>query len=543
MNKKVLCLMLIMLLLISMVLTGCNKGEIEEQDGQQESNQPAEDEGQKGETEGKSLVIALVNDPVSLDPHRKDSGTEMQIGAHLYDPLVSYEPDLSLKPGLAEEWEIKDDGYTWEFKLREGVKFQNGNDFNADDVVFSINRIINNDMLEMGVYLFRVKEVKKIDDYTVQIITKVKYPVFAGSLKHIMMLDKETCEDLTDDEIAANPNGTGRYILKEHITESHIDLVRKEDYWGDKPEAESIRYRVISNAATRTAALLNGDVDLIASVPTMDVENLEGKDGIEIIQNASLSVNYLGFNQHDDNPEGTISPNPLKDVKVRQAIYQAINLDEIIATTMKGLATPAISYMPSVVNGFDDTSKRLPYDPEASKELLKEAGYSDGFPLRIDALSDGSRNEDQVTQAVASYLGRIGIEVEINLMPRAMFYEKTSPKNMQSSFFMAGWGDSSGEGMVILNDMVYTYEGKPGLGEGNKGKYSNSKVDELLDEATITEDKEERAAIVKEVDAISREEVAYIPLFFANQIYGIRTHINFTPRVDGHFHAWDVTFK
>lgn len=533
MNKKLVSLILAVMLVMSMVLTGCS-GE--------DSNKPANDEN--GDvSDDKSLVIAIVNDPVSLDPHARDSGTEMQIGAHLYDPLVDYDPDLSLKPGLAESWEIKDDGFTWEFKLRKGVKFQNGNDFSADDVEFTLNRIMNNDVLQMGVYLFRIAEVKKIDDYTVQIVTKVKYPVFAGSLKHIMILDKETCENMSDEEIAENPNGTGRYKLVEHVRESHLDLVRNEDYWGEKPEAKNIRFRVISNPATRTAALLNGDVDLISNVPTLDVDKLKESNDIEIVTNPSLSCNYLGLNQHDDDSEGTISPNPLKNVKVRQAIYHAIDLDTIIKTTMNGLATPAVSYMPSIVNGFDDSAERLPYDPEKAKGLLAEAGYPDGFSLRIDAINDGGVNEDQVAQAVASYLEKIGIKVEVNLMPRAMFHEKTNPNDMQSSFFLARWGDSSGEGMVILNDMVYTYEGKPGLGEGNKGKYSNPKVDELLDKATITEDKEERAKIVREVDAIAREEVACIPLFFANEIYGVRSNISYTPRADGHLLTWDIKFK
>ncbi len=545
MSKKFFSLTMAWMMILALVLTGCTgtatpttsapAGTSPSEAGTSDATEPAQ-------IQQRSLTIALVNDPVSLDPHAKDSGTEMMICAHIYDPLVDYNPDLSLKPGLAESWKILDDGLTWEFNLRRGVKFQNGNDFNADDVVYSLDRARSDDLLDMGVYLFRIAEVNKIDDYTVQIVTKIKYPVFASSLKHILMLDKETTEGMTSDEISNNPNGTGRYKLVEHVTESHLDMIRNEEYWGDKPVVTDVRFRMISSAATRTAALLSGDVDFISSVPVMDVERLKAQSNIQIMSMPSLSCNYLGFNQDSDAPSGTISPNPLKNELVRRAIYHAIDLDSILTTTMQGFATAAVSFMPSVVNGFDSTAQRYEYNPETAKQLLTEAGYPDGFPLRIDAISDGAVNESQVVQAIAGNLETIGIKMEINLIPRAMFRELTSISDMKSSFFMGKWGDSSGEGVVILNDMVYTYEGKPGMGEGNKGKYSNSEVDAMLDTASVCEDAVERAKIVSQVDAITREAAAYIPLFFMDDIYGVRSGLGYTPRVDGAVMVWDFTF-
>lgn len=179
MKKRTIAMFLSVALCLSVALTGCGADKSQQSD-------PADD-GKK------SLTIAVLNDVVSLDPAVKDSSAEMQMASHLYDPLVDYDADLSKKPGLAESWKVLDDGVTWEFKLRQGVKFSNGNDFNADDVVFSFERILNDPTLEMGVYLMRLQEVKKVDDYTVQLVTKIPYPVFAGSLVHIMMLDKETC--------------------------------------------------------------------------------------------------------------------------------------------------------------------------------------------------------------------------------------------------------------------------------------------------------------------------------------------------------------
>ena len=151
-------------------------------------------------------------------------------------------------------------------------------------------------------------------------------------------------------------------------------------------------------------------------------------------------------------------------------------------------------------------------------------------------------NADQVSQAIASYLEKVGIQAEVNLLPRASFYEKTSAENLQSSFFMAGWGDSSGEGMVIFNDMLYTYDGKPGMGEGNRGHYSNAEVDALLDQASVEPDQAKRAVLVEQVDQIARDEAAYIPLFFKENIFGVRAGIQYTPSCDDHILAWDFTF-
>ena len=539
-KRRLAALVLAASTLLSLALAGCQP----DQPSGSNSPQPGAETGGGSEETSKDLVIGVVADVVSLDPAAKDSGTEMQIASHLYDPLVDYDADLSKKPGLAESWEILDDGVTWEFKLRQGVKFSNGNDFTADDVVYSIERILNDPTLEMGVYLMRLQEVKKVDDYTVQLVTKVPYPVFSGSLTHIMMLDKETCEGLSNEEIADNPVGTGRYRLVEHVKGSSIKMERNDEWWGDElPEAETVEFRVIANDATRTTALLNGEVDFISNIPVMDADRISSSEGVQVITSPSLSCNYLGFDLlNETGSDGTDDPNPLMIKEVRQAIYHAINIDEIIDVVMNGYATVANSYMPSICVGYNPDAERPAYDPDLAKELLAEAGYPDGFNLRIDGNSESDVNADQLIQAVATYLERVGIKTEVNLIPRASFYEKTDPENLQSSCYMAGWGDGSGEGMVIFNDMVYTYNGKEGLGEGNRGHYSNPEVDALLDQASVESDQAKRAELVSQVDDITRDDAGYIPLFFKDNIFGVREGLEYTPRSDDHILAWDFKF-
>ena len=241
-KRKTAALLLAVSMLLTLVLTGCQP------DQPAGDNRPQGSAGGEAEQTAKDLVIGVVNDVISLDPALKDSSAEQQIAAHLYDPLVDYTTDLERIPGLAESWTILDDGVTWEFKLRQGVKFSNGNDFNADDVVFTLERILNDPTLEMGVYLMRLKEVKKVDDYTVQLVTKVPYPVFSGSLCMVMMLDKETCEGLTSEEISANPVGTGRYRLVEHVKGTSVKLERNDDWWGELPDATTVEFRVMQQS-------------------------------------------------------------------------------------------------------------------------------------------------------------------------------------------------------------------------------------------------------------------------------------------------------
>lgn len=544
MKKRLLALLLVTAIGAMALLGACsgNTGNTETLGTSAAS--PSGTEAQNTANTDGALKIALVTDVISLDPHVKDSGTEMQLSAHLYDTLVEYNPDMSIKPGVAESWEVADDGITWTFHIREGIKFQNGNDLTASDVVYSIERIMNDEQLEMIVYLGRIAEIKAIDEYTVQMVAKYQYPLFANSFKHIAILDKETCEGLSTEEISSKPNGSGRYKLVEHVKESQIVLVRNEEYWGEKPAIKDVTFRVISNSATRTAALLNGEVDFISKIPVMDVSRVESSNNLQVVTFPSASCNYMGFDHlNATNSAGTDSPNPLKNIKVRQAMMHAIDIEAIIKTVMNGYATPANSYMPAGYVGFDETAPRRAYDAELAKQLLAEAGYPDGFNLRIDSRNDGSVNNDQVAQAIASYLEKVGIKTEVNLMPRATFMETTAAKNLQSSFFMAGWGDSSGEGITILSDMIYTYEGKEGLGEGNKGHYSNPEVDKILDQAMIELDQNKRAELVKQADAIAREEVACIPLFFADEIFGLRSGIEYTPRVDGHILAWDFVIQ
>ena len=516
MKKRTIAMFLSVALCLSVALTGCGA------DKSQQSN--PSDDGKK------SLTIAVLNDVVSLDPAVKDSGIDMQMASHLYDALVDYNADLSRKPGLAESWTVLDDGVTWEFKLRHGVKFSNGNDFNADDVVFSFERILNDPTLEMGVYLMRLQEVKKVDDYTVQLVTKIPYPVFDGSLVHIMMLDKETCEGLTSEEIAANPVGTGRYRLVEHVKESYIKLVRNDEYWGELPDAETVEFRVIANAATRTTALINGEVDFISNIPVMDVNRLENDPNVQVITNPSLSCNYMGFDQlNEHGSAGTDDPNPLLNVKVRQAIYHAIDIQTIIDTVMNGYATVANSYMPSICVGYNADAERPAYDPELAKQLLAEAGYPDGLTFTL--YYAGSLKE-LMSQVIQSNLKEIGVNVNIEELETAALKSKLKEGDYEACVY--AWANDSAGPDNNVRPLFRTGS------SSNRTHYSDEYIDNLMDEALKETDSDKRLEMYKEIQTYILDACPIVPCFYETISVGTNAKLQgFQPDTSGLHRFYD----
>lgn len=497
-----------------------------------------------GADQNKTLVVAMQEDASNLDPHLKDS-IELTYVEHIYEPLIAADVNLKPVPCLAESWQVMPDGLTWKFKLRKGVKFHNGKPFTADDVVYSMQRVLKDPALEINVYLMQLDTVKKIDDYTVELKTKVPYPTFSCSLKDVMILDKETCEKLNSDQISASPNGTGRFRFVEHVKEDHFDLIRNEDYWGPKPEMAKVRIRPISNDATRTAAILSGDVDLVLDVPVRDLDRLKTDSRLSVVGKPGLRCVFLNFDQKRDPTPAVNGPNPFMKLKVRQAFYHAINADDIIKVVQNGRAYPACTYMPPIYVGYTNRP-RLAYDPALAKKLLAEAGYPNGFTVRFDAPNNRFVNDAQVAQAVAGYLEKVGIKVELNLMPKGMLaeYINGGPAKSKASFFLTSWADNSGEGLVLLADMVYTYEGKSGYGSGNRGFYSNKAVDKLIDSAYYLPDKAKRAEVIAKADKISAvDDCSYIPLYMTQENFVMRKTIQYTPRADDSFFAWFVRFN
>ncbi|MBZ2174781.1 ABC transporter substrate-binding protein [Schnuerera sp. xch1] len=549
MRRKITVIFLVMVLLVSL-LTGCGS-----------DTKTSSDSDTTDGNGSKEVVIALAGDAQSLDPYVLNETITNAINNHLYDQLVVPNRDLEIQPALAEDWEVSEDALTWTFYLREGVKFHNGNDFTADDVIYSFDRSLE-EVSAFKYCLSTVESYKKVDDYTIEVVCNEPNALLLAHLKDLMILDKETCEGQTDEWIALNPNGTGRYKFVEHRRGDEIIFERNEDFWGESPEAEKVVFKPITNASTRTANMVSGAVNFITDVPVRDVESLESNDSINIITQPSLRVIYLNLAGWTDNPSPDAdmplkSPdgsNPFKNIKVREAIYRAINEDEIIENVMNGFATPAATYIPEGYNGYNPDIKRLDYDAELAEKLLDEAGYprqDDGyrFEITLDSSNDRYINDAEIATAVAGYLEKVGIKVNLNLMSRSIFFNYIAGLNREGDnthFCMTGWADSGGESALMGLDLVYSMSQdgyiKEGYGGVNRGYYQNPETDELIDRAIATVDPEERDSIMQEVWKIAADDISYIPLHFQNDIYAHDDSIIYHPRKDNYIYAWDIEF-
>lgn len=569
MLKKIV-LLLIITVLISSILPGCgNKtndaattidaGSTTTEAG----DKPVEaDAGATDSETPKELIIALAGDAYSLDPYPRNETITNAINQHIFDSLIQPDRDLQSEPSLAESWDISDDSKVWTFYLKEGVKFHNGNDFTADDVVFSLDRA----SLESSAFTHvtsTIDSYKVIDDYTIEITCNEPNALLLSHIRDLMIMDKESCEEQDDDWIALNPNGTGRYKLVEHVREDKIVLERNDDFWGELPEATKVTFKPISNEGTRTANMISGAVDFIADVPVRDVETLEANDKITVIKEPSLRIIYINLAGWSDTPSRDAdiplkSPdgsNPFKDIKVREAMYRAINEEEIIEKVMNGYGEPAASYIPVGYNGYNPDIKRLEYDPELAEKLLDEAGYekqSDGyrFEVTLDASNDRYVNDGEIATAITGYFEKVGIKVNLNLMSRTIFFgfiRGTNDEGDNTHLCMTGWADSGGEGALMGLDLIYSMSQdgyvKDGYGGVNRGYYQNPEVDKLIDKGISTPDPKERDIIIQEAWKIAADDISYIPLHFEKDIYAFSSDLSYEARKHNYIYAWDIKFN
>ena len=495
-----------------------------------------------GSAAAADLRVGLAVEPTSMDPHYHNLSPNNAFAAHVFTPLIDQDENQRLKPGLAETWKPINDT-TWEFKLRPNVKFHDGSPFTADDVVFTFERAGNvpNSPSSFGLYT-KGKRVTKVDDLTVHLVTEGPAPLLPNDVSNISIISKKAAEGATTGDFnqAKAAIGTGPYKLVEWVPGDRIVVAKNDAYWGDKPLFDKVTFKPIKADPARVAALLAGDVDFIENVPTADVERLKKEKNVNLSQGVSNRIIYLHMDHFRDKTPFATGPaegkNPLRDLRVRQAISKAINRPAIVERVMEGVAIPAGQLLPETFFGVSKTLQPEKYDPEGAKKLLAEAGYPNGFGLTLHSPNGRYINDAKIAQAVGQMLSRVGIATQVETLPPNVFFTRASQggpnKEPEFSLILVGWGSGTGEASSPLRSLLMTYDNAKGNGASNRGRYSNPEADKLIDQALQTLDDGKREQLLAKATELTVGDLGIIPLHYQVNVWGTRKGWKYTARSD-----------
>ncbi len=489
-----------------------------------------------GTAHAKTFRISDQGDALSMDPHSLNESLQLSFTGNIYEPLVAHDKKLGLVPGLATKW-TQVNPTTWRFELRRGVAFHDGTPFTADDVVFTFGRAAG-DGSDMKSYTNEIAQVRKVDADTVEIVTKSPFPILPDVISLVYIMSKKWSEENRaekpvdkrkgiENTASFKANGTGPFRLRSREPGVRTVLVRNLNYW-DKVESnvDEVVFTPIGADATRVAALISGEIDMMQPVPVQDVARLSQNPNLNILQGPELRTIFLGMDQARNellfsNVKGK---NPLKDVRVRRAFYQAIDIEAIKTRIMRGAATPTALMIAPGIKGFPaDLNKRLPYDPEASKKLLADAGYPSGFEIKMNCPNDRYVNDGEICQAVAGMLARVGVKVNLEAETKGTYFPKILSRN--TSFYLLGWTPGTYDSHNVLNAIVGTPD-PSGRGQFNLGGYSNARVDELAKLVQSETDQARRNAMIAEAFKIHQDEVGHLPLHQQALAWGMRKNVS-----------------
>jgi len=475
-------------------------------------------------TAGKTLRFASAFDPQSMDPHALALLYQTRVVTQIYEGLVNRGKDFKLEPSLATEWRMVN-ATTWRFKLREGVKFHDGAPFTADDAVFSIERALDKASQRKN-QMLGITGAKKIDASTIDVVTSAPDAVLPDKLFLVAMLSKAWCEknnvakpqdyNAKQETFAVrNANGTGPFTLVRYEADVRTQLKANPAWWGRGSKQgggnlDEVLYQVIQSDATRLAALQSGQVDFVIDPPFQDLVRLKADKSLKVSEADDIGTQYFALNQHAAELPGSDvkGKNPFKDVRVRRAVQLAIDTDLIVKQVLRGEGTVTGSFVSPLVDGFlPEFDKRPKADAAAARALLKEAGYDNGFSVQMDCVNVAWRAA--VCQAAASMLEKVGIRANLVTSPSSVFFPKLSQGT--GSLVEFGWS-AVPDPWSMLQSTVRSNDGLT-AGAFNAGRYSNPKVDVLIDGLRVEPDLAKRRAMVQDVLRIAAAELPMIPLY------------------------------
>lgn len=489
----------------------------------------------------QTIRIANQGDALSMDPHSLNETLQLSLTSNIYDPLISRAKDLSLAPALATAWKQLSPT-VWQFELRKDVSFQDGTPFTADDVVFSLERA-QRDGSDMKTYTSAFKEVRKIDEHTVEIETVAPFPVLPNLLTQVGIMSRKWCEENqaespadrsagVENAASRKANGTGPFSLGERQPGVRTVFARNPRYWGTvEGNVQEVVFTPIVDDAMRVSALLSGEVDVMEPVPVEEMERVEKHVGTRVITGPELRTIFLGMDQKRDELlySSVKGKNPLKDPRVRKAFYQAIDIDGIKKSVMRGASNPTAMMIGPGINGFDPSVKRLSYSPSAARRLLAEAGYPDGFDITLDCPSDRYVKDSRICQAVAGNLARVKVRVTLDVRPKATYFPKVLRRD--TSFYLLGWTPLTYDADNAINALMVCPDDK-GAGQFNLGAYCNPQVDALSAQIQSEPDKLRRNALIQKALALQRADIAYLPLHQQALAWGVSDKVKLVQMAD-----------
>lgn len=501
------------------------------------------------QAQANTITIALSTPVTTLDPHFHNLSPNNAMARHVFETLVSTDSAQRRLPGLAESWRAVSDT-EWEFKLRKGVKFHDGSDFTAADVIATFARVpkVPNSPAAFTVFVRSIKEVVAVDAHTLRLKTAAPHPLLPSDMSSVLILPKSVAESARTEDFNSGKAmiGTGRFKFAEYVAGDRVVLTRNDAYWGTKTAWERATFKMITSAPARVAALLAGDVQMIENVPTADIPKLKRDARVELSSAVSNRLIYLHMdsNRTQNSPFVTsadgkpLAANPLTDARVRRALSMMIDRKAIADRIMEGQAVPAGQLL---ADEFFGTSKKLKpdaYDPAAAKKLLAEAGYPNGFGLTLHAPNNRYINDAAIAQAIAQYLTRNGIPTKLDTMPSNIFFSRGS--KLEFSFLLAGWGAESGDTSSPLRSLLGTFDPKAGLGAANRGRYSDPGLDAIVTTALSTVDDTKRGMLLAAASERAIEKMGLIPVHYEVSTWAVRKGLKYAARADQYTLAYDA---
>ena len=487
-----------------------------------------------GQTQSDELVMIQGQSTTSLDP-QENGGTGIEsILRHTFETLVVLDNDLKTwKPGLAKSWKRLDD-LTTQFKLQEGVKFHNGEDFDAEAVKYSMERFKKPETKSsLAAFYKNIIRADVVDKYTVNIVTEKPDPIIVNKMSGFAtnIMPPKYTEEKGKDYVSSNPVGTGPYKFVSWVRDGDLVLEANPNYWGEKPKVKRVRFKFATEAATRVAALKSGEVHVCIGVPLDEINSINSGGKARVASLASNRAIYYGF---------TCDKPPTDNKLVRQAICYGVDVDGIIKNVLQGIPKRMNGLVVSYHFGYDPDLKPYPYDPEKCRALLKEAGYPDGLDLNINFFTGRYAKDVEIAQAMAGSLAVGGVRAKARPFEQGVWTQKNNACDHDGLVFL-GWGNWMMDAANILDVQPTRKWGKPFCTAGSS--YKNDEVDRLIDEAGTTLDEAKRLANYKKAQEIMYDEAPYLPLFQLAEAYGISNRVEWTPRADEMVWAHQMAFK